>query len=99
MLFVKAFTEFFHGNNFFGQKRISNRICGFKATLNIIFSKIQATPIRTKPACTILPTDAAKRPGQHFRTGGTFAFILKIYASKGNIAFSELLPVETPMRI
>jgi hypothetical protein len=67
--FCQGFYGIFSWQQLFGQKRISNRICGFKVTLNIIFSKIQATPIRTKPARTILPTDAAKHPGQHFRIG------------------------------
>ena len=34
--------------------------------------------IRTKPACTILPTDAGKHPDHHFRTGLLLYFVRRL---------------------
>ena len=40
--------------------------------------KMTSNAIRTKPACTILPTDAGKRLGQHFRTGLLLYFVRRL---------------------
>ena len=40
--------------------------------------KMTSNAIRTKPACTILPTDAGKHSGHHFRTGLQLYFVRRL---------------------
>lgn len=40
--------------------------------------KMTSNAIRTKPACTILPTDAGKHSGHHFRTGLLLYFVRRL---------------------